>query len=309
MGVGGQLRFLFVEVDVEVGSEVRLSGWKSEKGRIEYLDAYRRAQVLWEAPVEDFDIPTRFGITHALVSGEPGARPVFLLHAAFNTGAIQWYPNVAALSREYRVIAVDFVGAPGLSQQTAPILDRADCADWLGDVVNHFDSDGAYVVGSSHGGWLSLNLAVVQPGRVRKLALLAPAASLLPFRRGAILSIRMGPFMPGWTAGPSLRPIFGRRHRVDDRLVDLLELSLKYFRFQEDAVFPDAFSDDELRCVEARTLVLLGDKEIIYDPKEALRRADSLIPNVRTELVADTGHLLNIERPELVNQALRGFLA
>jgi pimeloyl-ACP methyl ester carboxylesterase len=289
-------------------SRVRLPGWRSEAGRLRYVEAYRRAQALYEAAAEDLEIPTRYGTTHALVSGRRGARPVFLLHAAFNTGAIQWYPNVAALSREYLVVALDFVGAPGLSQQTAPILDRGDCAAWLGEVVDAFDTDSAQLVGSSHGGWLALNLAVAEPGKVGKLALLAPAASLLPFRKGAMLSIRLGPYMPGWTAGPSLRPIFGKRHRVDKRLVDLLALSLSDFRFQEAAVFPDAFSDDELRSVSAQTLVLLGDKEIIYDPEDALRRAGSLIPDVRTELVPDTGHLLNLERPELVNQALLAFL-
>jgi len=289
-------------------SSVRLAGWTSLRGREQYVNAYRRAQELWEAPVEDWEIPTRFGTTHALVSGPADAPPMLLLHAAFNTGAIQWYPNVGRLSQRRRVVALDFVGAPGLGEQTIAILDRADCAGWLSDVIDSLDLDTVDLVGSSHGGWLALNLAVARPERVRRLALLAPAASFRPFRRGAIFSIRLGPFMPGWTAGPSLRAIFGGRHRVDERIVALLATSLRHYRFQQRPVYPDVFSDEELRSVRALTLVMFGDKEIIYDPIPALERAESLIPAAQTELVPDAGHLLNIEQPELVDRRLLTFL-
>jgi pimeloyl-ACP methyl ester carboxylesterase len=247
-------------------------------------------------------------MTHALVSGPAEASPVFLLHAAFNTGACQWYPNIVRLSEHHRVVALDFVGAPGLSEQTAPILDRADCAAWLTDVINTFEVKRADLVGSSQGGWLALNLAVAQPNRVARLALLAPAASLMPFRRGAIVSIRLGPHMPGWTAGPSMRPIFGRRHHVDDRLVDLLAISLSQYRFQQHPVYPDVFSDEDLRSVSAQTLVMFGDKEIICDPILALDRAESLIPSVQVELVQNAGHVLNLEQPELIDQRILGLL-
>jgi pimeloyl-ACP methyl ester carboxylesterase len=290
------------------GSGVRLAGWKSPSGRAQYVEAYRKAQELWEVPVEDWEIPTRFGTTHALVSGPAEAPPVFLLHAAFGTGATQWFPNVVRLSRHHRLVALDFVGAPGLGEQTAPILGRADCAAWLSDVIDYFDLASVDLVGSSQGGWLALNLAVAQSERVGRLALLAPAASLMPFRRAAIVSIHLGPFMPGWTAGPSMRPIFGNRYEIDERIVDLLAMSLRHYRYQQRPVYPDVFSDEELRSVRARTLVMLGEKEIIYDPIPALERAESLIPSVQTELVANAGRLLNIEQAELVDRQLLALL-
>lgn len=293
---------------MKADSEVRLAGWTSSERRETYVRAYRSALELWGAPVADLDIPTRFGSTHALASGPEDARPLFLLHAAFNTGAIQWYPNVGRLSMNRRVVALDFVGAPGLSEQTAPMLDRGDCAEWLSDVVDSFGLDSCDLVGSSQGGWLSLNFAVRLPHRVSNLVLLAPAASFLPFRRAALISIRLGPFMPGWTARPSLKPVFGKRYRVDDRLVALLENSLRHYRFQERAVIPDVFSDEELQGVTARSLVIYGDKEIIYDPKPALERAGSILPDVETELVRDVGHLLNIEHPVYVDERVLQFL-
>lgn len=286
----------------------RLAGWTSPERRDAYVIAYREAQQLWGAPVEDQEIPTRFGPTHALVSGPVDAEPLFLLHAAFNTGAIQWYPNVGHLSESRRVVALDFVGAPGLGEQTAPILDRLDCAKWLSNVLDWFGLDSCELVGSSQGGWLALNFAVAKPDRVSTMVLLAPAASFLRFRRAALISIRLGPFMPGWTAGPSLKPVFGKRMKVDQRIVALLQKSLRHYRFQERPVIPDVFSDEELRSVRARTLVMYGDKEIIYDPRGALDRAEKLIENVETELLSNVGHLLNIERPNYIDQRVIGFL-
>ena len=83
--------------------------------------------------------------------------------------------------------------------------------------------------------------------------------------------------------------------------MQLNALHLKYFRYQQTAVFTDVFTCDELRGVRARALILVGEKEIIYDPKAALDRARALIPDVETELVPDAGHLLNMERAELVS--------
>lgn len=292
-----------------VRPDVRLPGWRSQAGRAAYVAAYRAAEALWPVPIEDVELPTRFGPTHSVVCGPHDAPPLFLLHAAFGTGAMQWFPNAAALSRLHRVVALDFVGAPGLGAQIAPILDRTDCADWLIDVLDAQGVDQADLVGSSHGGWLSLNLAVQHPDRVRRLALLAPAASLLPFRPPAVVSLRLGPFMRSWAAAPSVRALFGGRCQAEPRITELLAASLDHYRYQQRAVFPDVFSDAELQSVTATTLVALGEREVIYDPVKALRRAQSVIPTVHTVWVADTGHLINMECPQLADGLLLELLA
>ena len=74
-------------------------------------------------------------------------------------------------------------------------------------------------------------------------------------------------------------------------------------------VFPRVYTDDELRQVKAPTLVLLGEREVIYDPRAALRRAETLMPNVVTALVPGAGHALVFDRPELINERLLAFLA
>ncbi len=291
----------------EVG-RVRLAGFASDQGRQEYLDCYDAALSLWPVPFRSQQVPTRFGSTHAIISGPDDGPPVVLLPAAVGVGAVQWYPNVARLADRHRVIALDFVGAPGKGTQTQPILDRNDCAVWLVDVLDALGIDRGDVVGSSQGGWFALNLAVLAPDRVGRLALLAPAASLAPFRLLVAAILRVGPHLPAFTAKYSVQASFGGRFRPDDRFIDLATCALRHFRYQQRAVMPSVFTDAELAGVEIPVLVMLGDKELIYNPSKALDRARRTMPTVETELIPGAGHLLNIERADHIDRQLLAFV-
>ena len=268
------------------------------------MSAYGDALELWPVGFESQQIQTRFGTTHALVSGPANGRPLLLIPAAIGIGAVQWFPNAEYLAASRRVIAVDFLGGPGLGHQTRPILDQADCAQWVVDLLDSESDEPADVVGSSQGGWLALNAAVNAPDRIARLALLAPAASFLPFRLVVRAMLKIGPYLPSITAGPSLRASFGHRYAPDKRLLTLTRLGLKHFRYQPGAVFPDVFSDADLRGVKSNTIVIAGDREIIYQPRLMLDRAASTIAGAETHLVSGAGHLLNMERPDEINTML-----
>lgn len=284
----------------------RLAGWKSNDGRRQYLEAYDEALELWTAPFESIELTTRFGATRAIASGPPNAPAVLLLPAATGLGALQWYANAAALAVDHRILALDFVGAPGGGTPIRPMIDRHDYAAWLTDVLDTLGLDSARFVGSSQGGWFVLNLCIHQPERVEAAALLAPAASLIPFSRGTAISLRLPP-PPAWTARPALRATAGSDVELDERLVRVMALGLKHFRYQQRAVIPDVFGDVSLSQVTAPMLVMVGDKEIIYDPRDALDRAQRAMPGAEAVLVPQGRHLLNVQFPKLIEGHLLNF--
>ena len=55
------------------------SAFKTPEGEAAYLAAYDAAMKLWPVPYEEMDIPTRFGMTHVVVSGPKDAPPLVLL--------------------------------------------------------------------------------------------------------------------------------------------------------------------------------------------------------------------------------------
>ncbi len=288
---------------------VGLAGWKSDEGKNEFLEAYDAAMSLWPVPYESRSVDTRYGDTHVVVSGKRQAPPVVMFHAATGFGAIQWYPNAAQISERYRMYAVEFVGAAGKGRQTAPILTRADCSNWVMDVLDRLDLERPQAVGSSHGGWLGCNFALHHPERLQSMALLAPAASIARMRAVIRLSIRLGPLMPAWTGPATIKAMFGGRANLDQRVVDVLTLHLAHFRYQQKAVHPTPFPEDELRRLRPSLLLLIGEHEVIYDAQSTLARAARLIPAIEAELVPDAGHLINMERPEFASERLLRFFA
>lgn len=291
-----------------VGRRSEVAGWRSERGRRAFYRAYDAAMSLWPVPFESLQVPTRYGSTHVVASGPRDAPPMVLLHAATGFGSTQWHDNVAAWSLNRRVYALDFIGSAGKGTQTRPLLTRADCRDWLLDVLTSLELAKTDLVGSSQGGWLALNMAVQIPSRVSALALLAPAACFVPIRPLLRLSIRAGPFMPAWTGPPSIRALVGGRTRIDDRIVRVLTLHLRHFRYQPKAVFPGALPRTELEAFDVPTLLMIGEREMIYDPEAVLALARTLLLDIETELVPDTGHLINMESPALTTERVIRFL-
>jgi pimeloyl-ACP methyl ester carboxylesterase len=53
---------------------------------------------------------------------------------------------------------------------------------------------------------------------------------------------------------------------------------------------PGEFSDQELRILNLPVLLLIGDREVIYDPTKAMARAHRLLPNFEGELVPQSDH-------------------
>ena len=75
----------------------RISAFRSDEGKAEYLAVYEEVLAGWPVPYEEFDILTRFGNTHVIASGPTEAPPVVLLHPTGGSALI-WRRNIGALS-------------------------------------------------------------------------------------------------------------------------------------------------------------------------------------------------------------------
>ena len=64
----------------------------------------------------------------------------------------------------------------------------------------------------------------------------------------------------------------------------------------------------QLGQLQPPTLLLIGDREVIYDPDAALEWARQHIPRLEGEIVPGASHMLTAERAKLINQRLLAFL-
>ncbi len=160
----------------------RVSGFPTVAGQAEYHRAYQHTvDALWPVAVEHASLPTRFGTTHALVSGPPDASPVFLFHGA-GLSATSWYRTVGPLAERFRVIAVDHVFDRGLGEQSAIVGGEGEAAMWVADLLAACGERSASLVGLSQGAWVAAATARYHPELVDRLVLLAPAATIAAFR-------------------------------------------------------------------------------------------------------------------------------
>jgi pimeloyl-ACP methyl ester carboxylesterase len=292
------------------------SAFKTFDGETAFLTAYEAAMKLWPIPYEEIEIPTRFGMTHVVTSGPKDAPPLVLLHGYFVT-LTMWSPNIADFSKDYRVYAIDVMGQPSKSipDPDEPIRDVADFMAWLSAALKGLNLDRISLVGMSFGGWLALNLAMTAPERVQKLALLSPAASFQPLvRQFGLRGMLMGLFPTRLTVN-SLMGWMGFKDIPGDTItqcvLDLVYLGMKHFRLPPETmrIMPGVFSDNELQALRVPVLLLIGNKEVIYDAAKALERARQLIPDFEGALVPRCSHDMCSSQHRIVDARVLDFLS
>jgi pimeloyl-ACP methyl ester carboxylesterase len=134
------------------------------------LEPEKYRGTLWEYYEDRFiDV----GGTKTRYWDEGAGAPVVLVHG-FGGSVEEWAMNIPALARRHRVIALDMPGF-GFSAKPDEDYTYEYFASFLDAFMEASGIGRAHLVGHSMGGAISLNLALRYPGRVRSLALIAPA--------------------------------------------------------------------------------------------------------------------------------------
>jgi pimeloyl-ACP methyl ester carboxylesterase len=284
------------------------SNFKTPEDETRYIDAYEKTLSLWTIPYEFIKVPTQWGQTHIIACGPKNAKPLVLLHGMHLSSTI-WFSNIAHLSRNYRIYAIDTIGGAGRSVAFHPPQSRVDLAGWLNAVLDGLRITQAHILGHSFGGWLALNFVLSAPERIKRLILLAPLG-LQPlvsqfWLKGipAILFQRRS-FITGFMKWMTVEGFI-----VNGLFIEQFVLGMKAFnlRYQIRAL-PTVFTDGELQKIKAHTLLLIGGEEVIYNPEAAVKRLKQLIRNIETEILPNASHGLPMEQAEIVNKCILLFL-
>ena len=281
--------------------------FKSPEGEAKYYAAYDKVLALWDVPHECLRVATRFGSTHVIASGPKAAPPLILLHA-IAISSTMWYPNIAGLSRDFRTFAVDVMGDAGKSVPSHRPKNRCEHVRWLRDVLNELHIEQADVAGLSYGGFLTLNFALKAPERVKRIVLLAPAGCFVKFRLAFLLRMVSVVLLPARAAVKNRARWTSVIKNAHENPVFEQMLLGRLFGRAHWGVWPRVFTDEELRGVSVPTLLLIGDREVIYDPLAAVERATRLIPRIEAKIIPNASHFLTFDQPESVDARVLSFL-
>jgi pimeloyl-ACP methyl ester carboxylesterase len=282
--------------------------FKSPEGEARYLRAYDAVVRAWPVPHEELDVPSRFGSTHVIASGPPDAPPLLLLPSLAGSATL-WRPNVARLSRKHRVYAVDVIGQVGKSVPTRRPRTRGDFADWLVDVLDALGVERASLAGSSYGGFLALSQASLTPGRVDRVVLISPAGTFVGGLWRLFVRMMVGRLLRR-KQQRSITDLLGPGSELapeDAAWGELMKVTMAESgrpSLTPPVVLPAA----ELRAIRAPTLLLIGEKEIIYDAERTLQHARKRMPSLTGAVVPGAHHLAALACPDEVDVRILEFL-
>lgn len=288
--------------------------FRSRQAQERYLAIYDQREKSWPVPYESEKIDTSYGPTYVHISGQPNAPPLVLLHGAAGN-SLQWIPNVAALSQDYRVYAIDNIYDHGRSIYMREMDNTYDFVTWMDEVFNQLDlGNDINLVGLSYGGWLSSQYALRYPERLENVVLIAPAATVLPIssewlRRAAITALPHPYFTEGfiaWMLADFVNQDEANRDLVKEWAYEAY-VAARSFK-PKSLANPNVLSNSDLMSLGVRMLFLVGENEKLYSPQEAIERLNSVAPQVETAIIPNAGHDLTMARAALVNRKILEFL-
>jgi 3-oxoadipate enol-lactonase len=234
--------------------------------------------------------------------------PVVVLSNSLGATRAMWDPQVPALAERYRVVTYDTRGH-GESPAPAGPYTLDDLVDDLVALLDEVGAERAHVAGLSLGGMIGMRLAVRNPERVHRLAVLCTSAKPdpQPFldRAATVRSGGTAPLAPT-VAGRWVTPPFAAEH---PKLVARLEAMIAGADDEGYAACCEVVAGVDLRedlaRITAPTLVVSGAEDLALPPEHQRLIVDG-IPGAELLTVSPAAHLANLERTLEVTGALLG---
>ncbi len=205
------------------------------------------------------------------------------------------------------------VNLPGHGDSTDPSYENVgEYATWLGETVRRLGPEPVTLVGHSMGSLVVLETAARNPDIVARLVLMATAATMPVHRDLLAAAMAKDPAAAAMVIKWSLPRDggYGRPKKwvqqMSDAFVAAAESGVMGNDFRACDTYQDALAmAEKVRCP---ALLLLGEHDIMTKPTAAQPLAAALT-DARIVVIEGVGHMLPLEKPAEVNEALSLFLS
>lgn len=259
----------------------------------------------------------RAGVTDGIHWRARGEGPALVLLNGYGAAGTAWPTGwVEQLEGRHRVIAPDLRGT-GWSRSVRVPFTVEDLADDVVRVLDELELDRATVLGLSMGGMVAQEVALAAADRVAGLVLVAtrpPVPRFVRPRLGATLRLALPP-LPGtsltayyrdlWSAAAAPGFVDRRPDLIDELVQQTLDRPTPQamLRHQLGAMMAWGHAERLQRLV-APTAIVHGTADR-FAPVANGRALAELIPAARYDEAEGVGHLVPLEAPERIDEALR----
>jgi pimeloyl-ACP methyl ester carboxylesterase len=241
---------------------------------------------------------------------------VVFVHGAGGSSSI-WYKQIRDFRKHFNVLLLDLRGhgesqGPLQTWEATTYTFKEVCQEIV-EVLDHLGVEQAHFVGISLGTILIRNLGEIDPGRVRSM-ILGGAITRLSFRSRFLVAMgnmskRFIPYM--WLYQLFAWIIMPKKRHQQSRLLFVNEAKklaqkefLRWFRLTyEINPLLKFFEEKEL---PVPTLYLMGEEDHLFLPP--VRHLVSRHKHSTLQVLADSGHVVNVDRADLFNHLAIDFI-
>ena len=250
---------------------------------------------------------------HSIAYRYAGEGPPLVLLHGFLCDSRCWRTQLEGLSDSFRVVAWDAPGAGSSSDPPDPFT-ITDWAHYLAQFLDIVGIESAHVLGLSWGGVLAQEFYRLYPARVQGLilsdtyagwrgSLPEPASEKRLERCFLESSLPPEEFVPLWV------PEFFTEETSPDLKVEMSAVVSDFhpigFRLMAKSLHATD-TTDLLPDIGVPTLVLWGDDDR-RSPMNIAEQLRDAIPDAELAIIANAGHVSNMEQPEEFNARVRRF--
>ncbi|MBI9045588.1 MAG: alpha/beta fold hydrolase [Anaerolineaceae bacterium] len=304
--IGLILGLLFLFSRTLISSNIT-SIYSTPAAQSRFIEIYDEKMEEWPVEYEDLFLDTSYGIVHVIASGSEENTAMLLLHAS-GVSSWSWKVNAEALSRNYRIYAIDLISDAGKSEFTS--LDHImktgkDQADLYAEIMDQLQLEKAFVVGASEGGFIASHLAMHYPQKVEKLVLMAPMG--YSGAAQAIIRITLTQLFPlEFIQKSTFRWAFSDSEILEEEFKEWFPLIMTEINSVKVAPLP--LTPEERQQISVPVLFIFGEKDnLVGDPEKAQKLVEDM-QNVQVEII-HAGHLMGGEMPDECNQIILKYFA
>ena len=240
--------------------------------------------------------------------------PIILLHGLWG-GLNEWEPIVAPLAENHRVIVMDFIGFHA-SDKPDVHYHNALLAQFLAGFIEALELRDVMLMGHAMGANAATYTAFHHPKNIGGLILVDGAGYRNPDRNLAAAPsegmIRFRRVATGSTLATT-RGLLERRVRNKDLVTDKWVKDAYRMWVDSAAAIGDMLTEggdlteDEIRQIKLRTLVVWGAEDQVFSPNNA-ERLGADIEGAIVRIIERSGHLPQLEQTEAFLNAVLPFL-
>lgn len=238
-----------------------------------------------------------------------GVPPLVLLHGGHGSWE-HWFKNTEALSEHFHVFIPDMPGFGKSSFFDEP-LQTGMIDPMLATLNTLFGSDQEInIAGFSFGGFVTAHLVNQRMG-IAKIALLGSAGHAGPRRpHGELLSWRDFYLAQDWgnlqraMRENLFQQMISKGERVDDLAIRIHQDACVATRFRSRPIARPGGLLEQLQSYAGKILMIWGEHDVTCTPEYVIQKLADGKVDCSSVIIQDTGHWVQYEKPDEVNDLL-----